>query len=135
MARKPKMPKYVGMQMRDGRIGPAVYAITMDIVPADFGISEDATNSEMVRGLSDHINAKITKAREAARAEGEAAGRAAERAAVVTYLRDHRDVAERRGGQQVDAGLNPAVRRWVLHEAIPDIMNGEHLAPAPGGTP
>jgi hypothetical protein len=62
----------------------------------------------------------------AAHAEGEAAGRAAERAAVVTYLRDHPDVADRRGGQQVDAGPNPAVSRFVLREAIPDIMNGVH---------
>lgn len=82
MPRKPKMPKYVGPRMADGRIGPAVYTITMDIVPTDLGIDNDATNAEMVRGLTDHINAKITKAREAARAEGETTGLARALAAV-----------------------------------------------------
>lgn len=74
MPRKPKMPKYSGLSMVDGKIEGPVYAITMDIVPKKFGISNDATNAEMVKGVADHINGLIEKAREAARAEGEAAG-------------------------------------------------------------
>lgn len=69
-----------------------------------------------------------------ARAEGEAAGAARERAAVVEYLRDHRDVAPRSyGGQHVGCGPNPAVGRFVLREAIPDIEAGAHVAPTDGG--
>lgn len=106
MSRKPKMPKYAGLRMTDMA---AFYTITMDIVPADFGIGEHATNSEMVRGLTDHINAKITKAREAARA----AGAAHERAAVVAMLLQSPDPV------------------WA--EVARCIMDGEHVAPAAGG--
>lgn len=62
-----------------------------------------------------------------ARAEGEAAGREAERAAVVAYLRAHPSVAERRGGQHVGVGPNPVVARFVLREAVPDIEAGAHV--------
>lgn len=59
----------------------------------------------MVRGLIDHINAKITKAREAARAEGEAAGLALALAAVEARAAAREaqvDVAAAAGGE-VDA--------------------------------
>ena len=58
---------------------------------------------------------KGAEALDAARAEGEAAGRAAERAAVVAMLLQSPDP--------------------VWGEVARCILDGEHLAPAPGGTP
>lgn len=63
------------------------------------------------------------------RAERDAAeqrGRAAERAAIVAYLRDHRDVADRRGGQHVGTGPSPSVARFVRLECEA-IEAGEHI--------
>lgn len=98
MLREPKMPKYAGFRMVDGRIGPAVYTITMDIAPTDFGVDHRATNAEMVAAVADYANNRLKKACEAARAEGERSGvtaalkvvedRAAAREAQVEAARD-----------------------------------------------
>ena len=125
MPKKPKMPKHAGLRMTDMA---AFYTITMDIVPADFGISEDATNSEMVRGLTDHINAKIAKARESARAEGEAAGLARALAAIEARAAAREaqvDVAAASGGEVAAVRLKAGELRAVAE----DIRRAEGGAP------
>ena len=131
------MPKYAGLRMTDM---VAVYTITMDIVPTDLGISDDATNAEMVRGVISHVNTKITKAREAARAEGEAAGyrRAVDDACAVLDAR-HDAIAARGTESPYDDGkldaldtAEQAVRK--LAPVAPQPVSKADELPT-GGTP
>jgi hypothetical protein len=62
----------------------------------------------------------------AALAAAEQRGADRERAAIVAYLRQHRDAADRRGGQHVGSGPNPAVARFVRMECE-SIERGAHL--------
>lgn len=52
----------------------------------------------------------------------------AERAAVIAYIRTHRDVADRRGGQHVGTGPNPSVQQFMLRTLVPDLEGGAHVA-------
>jgi hypothetical protein len=64
-------------------------------------------------------------------AAAEQRGAERERAAIVAYLCQHRDAADRRGGQHVGTGPNPAVERFVRMECE-SIERGAHLL-GPGG--
>lgn len=76
---KPKMPKFAGFGCVKGTLGPAIYTITLDIAPSEFGVKDGATNEEMVAGLLRGVRRNADTAATKARAE--------ERAAVVAWLR------------------------------------------------
>lgn len=85
------MPQYTGLLLENGKLCGPLYRVTMQLAPDKFGISRDATNEEMLTGFLGCINKQTKAAIAAARAEGEAAGRAAERADVVAMLRNAAD--------------------------------------------
>jgi hypothetical protein len=68
----------------------------------------------------------------AALAAAEQRGAERERAAIVAYLREHRDARDQRGGQHVGTGPNPAVARFVRMECA-SIERGAHLLGPWGG--
>lgn len=117
------------MSAADDAIVAAHFAQGVARLLAPPGAEDDAVRRLRAEDLPDmlaHLRERLAQAR----AEGEAAGAARERAAVVAYLRAHPSVAERRGGQHVGVGPNPAVARFVLREAVPDIEAGEHVGAA-----
>lgn len=65
----PKMPKFAGIQFGNGKLGPAIYTISMDICPREFNVSDTATNSEMVQALMRGVHKMADKARLDERAE------------------------------------------------------------------
>lgn len=87
-----------------------------------------------VRGLLGGRDAALgVDAVAAARAEGEAAGRGAERAAVVAYLRDRGAVIEDHCAMQDAIGESRLVVVHVVpRDAAADIEAGAHVAPADG---
>lgn len=83
-----------------------------------------------IRPIEDALRARA-EAAEAALATARAEGAAAERAAIVSHLRDHREVADRAPGWGVDAGPNPTARRFALR-VCEDIEAGAHVRPVEG---
>jgi hypothetical protein len=67
--KKPKMPKFAGISCSNGRLGPAIYTISMDICPSEFGVADSATNSEMVHALMRGVHKMADKERLDERAE------------------------------------------------------------------
>jgi hypothetical protein len=65
----PKMPKFAGISCSNGRLGPAIYTISMDICPREFDVADSATNSEMVQGLMRGVHKMADKERLDERAE------------------------------------------------------------------
>lgn len=104
------MPQYAGLLLENGKFCGPLYRVTMQLAPDKFGISRDATNEEMLTGFLECINKQTKAAIAAARAEGEAAGAARERAAVADYLRE-----------QAEEDRDP----WILHLAD-DVAAGQH---------
>jgi len=93
---------------------------------ADTAIDELLCTVDALRAERDAAVARA-EAAEAALLKARPAGAKAERAAVIAYIRSHRDVADQRGGQHVGTGPNPSVQRFLLRILIPDLECGAHV--------
>lgn len=105
--------------------------VIMDAIEIDTVAEAPAVHFTPV-GLADLAGA-LADLIEAARAEGEAAGAARERAAVAAYLRHHDVVIEdRRALQSADMESRLVVVHVVPRDAAAAIEAGEHVGAAGG---